>query len=69
MQRYQLFATDICPKGIAIQMHKTISNVPSIGCDFLKDQFGLLQVTYLFEFYIPIWVIYLTISHFSILYS
>lgn len=44
MQRYQLFRDDICPKGIAIQMHKTISCVPSIGCDFLEFAFGLLQV-------------------------
>lgn len=43
MQRYELFRTDICPKGIAIEMHETISCVPSIGCDFLKDQYGLLQ--------------------------
>lgn len=44
MQRYQLFGIDIFPKGIAIEMHETISSVPSIGCEFLKDQLGLLQV-------------------------
>lgn len=47
MQRFQLFGGNICSKGIAIEMHETISSVPSIGCDYLKDGFGLLQVWFI----------------------
>lgn len=43
MQRFSLFAQDAC-RGIAVQVHQTISNVPSIGSDYLQDQFGILQV-------------------------
>lgn len=44
MQRHQLYGIDACMKGIAIEVHETISCVPSIGCDYLNDQFSLLQV-------------------------
>lgn len=44
MQRHQLYGIDACMKGTAIEMHQTISCVPSIGCDYLNDHFGLLQV-------------------------
>lgn len=44
MQRHQLYGTDSCSKGVAIEVHQTISCVPSIGCDYLSDQFSLLQV-------------------------
>lgn len=44
MQRFLLFAHDGCPRGIAIQVHQTVSCVPSIGSDYLGGQFGILQV-------------------------
>lgn len=43
MQRHQLYGIDAL-KGVAIEVHETISCVPSIGCDYLSDQFSLLQV-------------------------
>lgn len=44
MQRHQLYGIEACTRGIAIEVHETISCVPSIGCDYLNDHFGLLQV-------------------------
>lgn len=44
MQRHQLYGPEACSRGIAIEVHETISCVPSIGCDYLNNQFGLLQV-------------------------
>lgn len=51
MQRFQLFGTDTCSKGIGIRVEQTISCVPSIGSDFLKDTFCLLQVTIIIIYY------------------
>lgn len=42
MQRFQLFCSNQM-HGIAIEMHRTISTVPSIGDSYLIDQFALLQ--------------------------
>lgn len=45
MQRFSLFAHDVCSRGIAVQVHQTISCVPSIGSDYMQGQYGILQVT------------------------
>lgn len=42
MQRFQLFKNDT--KGIAVQVQRTTSYVPSIGSEYLKDQHSILQV-------------------------
>lgn len=44
MQRHQLFGTDGPMKGIAVEVHQTISCVPSIGSEYLTDHSSLLQV-------------------------
>lgn len=44
MQRHQLYGNEVHSKGVAIEVHQTISCVPSIGNDYLSDQFSLLQV-------------------------
>lgn len=43
MQRYQLYSNNPCTRGIAIEMIKTVSGVPSIGDDFIPSGKAVLQ--------------------------
>lgn len=43
MQRYQLYNNNTCEKGIAIEMMKTVSGVPSIGDSFIPAGKAVLQ--------------------------
>ncbi|XP_031637499.1 tRNA (cytosine(72)-C(5))-methyltransferase NSUN6 isoform X2 [Contarinia nasturtii] len=43
MQRHQLFGTDGPSKGIGVEVHQTISCVPSVGSEYLSNQSSLLQ--------------------------
>lgn len=43
MQRYRLYNNNTCAKGIAVEMVKTVSGVPSIGHSFIPLGAGVLQ--------------------------
>lgn len=43
MQRHQLYSNNECVKGIAVEMIKTVSGVPSIGDNFIPSGKAVLQ--------------------------
>lgn len=43
MQRYQLYGNNACAKGVAVEMVKTVSGVPSLGDSFIPSGKAVLQ--------------------------